>query len=314
LHGSGHSADGKPKTGNRLLLAEGVGFGSLLVGTGGLALTGASRYTVTPFVLMMIAGGGVFGLSWVADVYGVSVQEDSRGEPLRLAPRLESSMGWRYVYDPQFRYRHFLAQSFDLRVGRLRLAPSAWFSLDDDNARTRLLAGWRLSGPLADRPLAIDGSFLDIELAGTNHDYVTDGFRTQAIELGVNARYDLRRFDPALSGMFVEGNASFGLQRIEYRLPGTKVPSDLEQQLLARAVFGAYLGRGNGEVTLYYDHRHDDYAAGLHLTGLGSGVLGHFGTELRYFTDSGFGLVSEAQIGSAYVFGASLAFRQGGAP
>jgi hypothetical protein len=314
LHGAGHAADGKPKTGDRLLLAEGVGFGSLLVGTGGLALTGASRYTVTPFVFMMIGGGGLFALSWLADVYGVTVQENGRGEPLRIAPRIESAMGWRSVHDPQFRYRNFLVESFDLRVGRLRLSPSAWFALDDDNARTRLLAGWRLSGPLADELASPDGSFLDIEAAGTNHEYVSDGFRTQTAELGVNARYDLRRFDPALRGMFFEGAAGFALQRIEYRIPGTKVPSDLEQLLLARAVFGAYLGRGNGELTIYYDHRHDDYAAGLQLTGLGSGVLGHFGTQLRYFTDSGFGVIADAEIGSAYIFGASLAFRQGGAP
>jgi hypothetical protein len=314
LHGAGHSADGKSKTGDRLLLAEGIGFGSLLVGTGGLALTGASRYTVTPFVLMMIGGGGLFALSWVADVYGVTVQENGRGEPLRVAPLVESAIGWRSVHDPQFRYRNFLVESFDLRLGRLRLSPSAWFALDDDNARTRLLAGWRLSGPRADLLAAPDGSFVDIEAAGTNHEYVSDGFRTQTVELGVNARYDLRRLDPALHGMFFEGGAGFGLQRIEYRIPGTKVPSDLEQLLLARAVFGAYLGRGNGELTVYYDHRHDDYAAGLQLTGLGSGVLGHFGTQLRYFTDSGFGVVADAEIGSAYIFGASLAFRQGGAP
>lgn len=313
LHGAGHSADGKPKTGDRLLLAEGVAFGSLLVGTGGLALTGASRYTVTPFVLMMIGGAGVFALTWVADVYGVSVQENDRGEPLRLAPRVESAMGWRSVHDPQFRYRNFLVESFDLRIGRLRLSPSAWFALDDDNARTRFLAGWRLTGPLAEKP-ALDGSFVDIEAAGTNHEYTSDGFRTQSVEVGANARYDLRRFDPHLRGMFVEGGAGFALQRIEYRIPGTKVPSDLEQLLLGRAVFGAYLGRGNGELTVYYDHRHDDYAAGLHLTGLGSGVLGHFGTQLRYFTDSGFGVIADAEIGSAYIFGASLAFRQGGAP
>ena len=56
--------------------------------------------------------------------------------------------------------------------------------------------------------------------------------------------------------------------------------------LLARFGFGMYLGdpaeRG-GEVVVYYDHRHDDFAAGLKLTGLGSGIPGHFGAEARYY-------------------------------
>jgi hypothetical protein len=313
IHGAGHSAAGKPKTANRLLAAEGVGFGTLLVGTGGLALTGASRYTVAPFVLLMIGGGSVFLLSWAADVYGVSVMEDERGTPLRVAPRIESAIGWRSVNDPQFRYRNFLVESFDLRIGRLRLQPSAWFALDDDNARTRLLAGWRLSGPRSDQP-AVDGSFLDLEAAVTNHRFVSDGFQTKTAEIGAGVRYDLARFDRALAGTFVEGSAGFGLTSIEYDIPGMEVPSDLEQLFLARAGFGAYFGKGNGEVSFYYDHRHDDFAAGLQLTGLGSGVLGHFGTNARWFSESGFGFVAEAEVGSAYIFGASLAVRQGGAP
>ncbi len=312
VHGAGHAAAGKPKTAEHLLIAEGVGFGTLLVGTGGLALTGASRYTVAPFALLMIGGGSLFAVSWAADVYGVTVSESDRGTALVAAPRLESAIGIRAVHDPQFRYRNFLVESFDLRLGRLRLAPSAWFALDDDNARERLLAAWRLSGPLPSAEPAVDGSFVDVEVAGTSHRYVSDGFETKTGEVSVNARFDLTRFDSGLRGTFAEGGVGFGLQRIEYDIPGTGVPADLEQLLLARAAFGAYLGRGNGEVSLYYDHRHDDFAAGLQLTGLGSGVLGHFGVDARYFTDSGLGIIGDAQIGSAYLFGASLAFRQGG--
>jgi hypothetical protein len=65
---------------------------------------------------------------------------------------------------------------------------------------------------------------------------------------------------------------------------------------------------------LYYDHRHDGFAAGLKMTGLGSGVAGHFGMEGRLYLDSQWGLLLDAQVGSAYVAGLSILFRHGGTP
>jgi hypothetical protein len=63
---------------------------------------------------------------------------------------------------------------------------------------------------------------------------------------------------------------------------------------------------------LYYDHRHDDFAAGQ--PGLGSGALGHFGLDGRWFMDERWGLLLDAQAGSALVIGASLLMRQGSLP
>ena len=66
-----------------------------------------------------------------------------------------------------------------------------------------------------------------------------------------------------------------------------------------------------GEARVYYDHRHDGYAAGLILTGLGSGVAGHFGLDLRGYFSETFGLRLDAQVGSSQIVGLSLLIRQG---
>ena len=58
-----------------------------------------------------------------------------------------------------------------------------------------------------------------------------------------------------------------------------------------------------------YDHRHDDFAAGLQLPGLGSGPAGHFGLASEIFVSPRWGLAADIQAGSAYVAGLSLLYR-----
>jgi hypothetical protein len=70
-------------------------------------------------------------------------------------------------------------------------------------------------------------------------------------------------------------------------------------------------GSPRGEITLYYDHRHDDFAAGLKTPGLGSGVAGHFGAEAHLFVSNHWGVAAEAAVGSAYLTGLSILFRHG---
>jgi hypothetical protein len=61
---------------------------------------------------------------------------------------------------------------------------------------------------------------------------------------------------------------------------------------------------------LYYDHRHDDFAAGWLMPGLGSGAPGHFGGELRWYFGKRVGISGEAQVGSAVLGGVSLLLRE----
>jgi hypothetical protein len=316
VHGSGHLARGKPGTAVRLLAMEGVGVFMAVGGVAALALTGASRYTVAPAAIVAIAGVGLFGSSWLADVYGSAAPDGGTGRPPATTATLETELGHRYVYDPQFRYRHFLVEALDVRVWKLRVRPSAWLSLDDSNARYRLLAAYRFFGPRPDRA-APDGSFLDLELAATDHRYDSDGFRTLTGEVFLGGRLDLRRFDRELAGLFMELGFGWGLQAFDYDVPGLELGSDTADLLLARFAFGAYLGdpdRVGGEARLFYDHRHDDFAAGTKLTGLGSGVAGHFGLDARFFFTPSWGASLELMVGSAWVGGASLLFRQGAQP
>ncbi len=314
-HGAGHYVLGDPRTGSRLLIMEGAGLGAAGVGGLSLFLTGASRYVVAPLALLTIAGAGLFTVSWLADIYGTAAGPEGTGIPLLLAPRLETELGYRYVYDPQFAYRNFAVYGFDLRYEALALEPSAWIGLDDGNARYRLLGGYRVFGarPAPAAP-ARDGSRLDVQAAVTHHRYDSDGFNTFTVEVAVDGRIDLEHWARPLRGSFADVGAGAALQAYDYDVPGLELGTDVEQLLLARFGFGMYLGdpatRG-GEVVFYYDHRHDDFAAGLKLTGLGSGIPGHFGIEARYYPVPDFGFLLEAQAGSAYVAGISLLYRVG---
>jgi hypothetical protein len=314
-HGAGHYVLGDPRTGSRLLIAEGVGLGAVGVGGLSLFLTGASRYVVAPLALLTIGGVGMFAVSWLADIYGTAAGPEGTGIPLLFAPRLETELGYRHVYDPQFAYRNFAVYGFDLRHGALRLEPSAWIALDDANARWRVLGAYRFSGPRpAPAPRARDGSRLDLQAALTHHRYDTDGFNTLTVEAAVDGRLDLERWAKPLRGSFADFGAGAALQAYDYDVPGLELGNDVESLLLARFGFGMYLGdpaTNGGELVVYYDHRHDDFAAGLKMTGLGSGIPGHFGTQLRYYPSRDFGFLLESQAGSAYVAGISVLYRVG---
>ena len=83
--------------------------------------------------------------------------------------------------------------------------------------------------------------------------------------------------------------------------------------MLARFGYGFYLGSATsprGEMLLSYDNRHDDFAGGLKLPGLGSGPVGHFGVEATVLPPALGQLRAVAQAGSAHVLGLSLVYRR----
>jgi hypothetical protein len=247
-----------------------------------------------------------------------------RSGPLSLSGTTiwETELGYRRVADSQFAYEDFLVERVSRSVGPFRLSPSAWFSLKGDTARYRLETQYQFAGNLAvptrdarsDAPPAPDGSFAALTLGFVHQRHAPERFTKSSAELSVDSRYDLARLGPTLRGAFVELSAGYALGRIDYDLVGLDVPHDLEHLLLGRFGFGVLL-RGQSapgsEAVIYYDHRHDDYAAGLKVTGLGSGVIGHFGLGLRWFFNESIGVAADAQVGSAYIAGASLVYRQG---
>jgi hypothetical protein len=313
VHGTGHLVVGDSKTGLRLLALEGAGLGMLAAGFVPIVLSGASRRLIGPAAALSGAGVGLFAISLLADVYGVAAPAGGVGAPFRVAPTLQMSLGYRYVYDPVFSFRNFMVQELDYRTGAWRLHPSAWFAFDDTNSRLRGHVAYRLSGPRPrGSPPSPDGSFLDLEAAITRHAFTSERFTTTTGEIAVAGRLDMARVGPSLRGSFAEMSVGYAMQAYSYAVRATT--ADLGELLLLRFAYGMYLGFAGsprGEVAIYYDHRHDDFAAGLKMPGLGSGVIGHFGAEGRLFLTSQWGIAAEAAFGSAYVTGLSILFRHG---
>jgi hypothetical protein len=306
VHGAGHYAAGHDDTALTLLWLEGAGIASVLVNGSVLGLTGASRYFVAPAALGVIGGVGLFAITLLADIYGVTAPPCGFGRPPATIPYLEVEAGYRGIYDQQFAYRHLAVLSTTVRSGRWRVAPSGAYALNDANTRLRLETGLRVLGPLPHEPTR-RGSFFEIDTAATHHDFDTEGFETTTLELTTGGRLDLDAIGPTLRGAFSEASAGVAMARTRY---DGGIPSDTDLLLLARFAFGLYLGPGRGEATLFYDHRHDGYAAGSIIPGLGSGVPGHFGVNGFYYVTEAWGLGAEGMVGAATIGGISARFRQ----
>lgn len=326
VHGAGHYAAGESETGKNLLLMEGIGLGMFLSGGVTLALTGASRYLVAPAASVTMLGFGLFSTSYAADIYGTAQREgDAAASRHRRPARWETELGYRRIHDPQFAYEDFLVERVSRRIGALTLSPSGWFSTRGDTARYRAEAQLRvLEQPelrcgcddLSKLP-PLDISHLDVTFAVTHQRHRPEHFARTSVELSLDGRYDLARLGRSLRGSFVELGAGYALARIDYDLRGISVPYDLDHVLLGRIGFGVVLrglSRPGSELLAYYDHRHDDYVAGLKLTGIGSGIAGHFGLATRWFFTEHTGVLLDAQVGSAYLAGASLVFRSAEPP
>jgi hypothetical protein len=312
LHGSGHYVHGCKRLGETLLWMELSGLGLVLLALAPAPIFGGNESMVPFQAFIAMSGVALFAGSWLLDVYGTAVPEAVRGKPMNRAPSMETLVGYRHVYDPIFRFRHFFTQGFDVWHGSLRVMPRADFAVAGRNARYRLPAAFRLLGPTPSHGTGL-GTFLDLMLGLTHHDFFIDGFKASTLELATQSRWDLVSVDPGLRGTFAELGAGVGLTRYAYEAPGAD--RDLNSLLLMSFGFGGYFGdptgRG-GEIKLIYDHRHDDFAAGSKLPGLGSGTIGHFGLEARGYLNSEFGMLFDVQAGSAYVLGLSLLYRQAG--
>jgi hypothetical protein len=150
----------------------------------------------------------------------------------------------------------------------------------------------------------------------------------------LTARSDRVRFSPALWASADDSNFRLRLEAA-YRFWGptraapaadgsyeatsfevADADSTSSPLLLQRFAFGVYegdLSRAGGEWSMYYDHRHDDYAGGLLMAGLGSGVAGHIGFAGHHFFDRNWGFGVAFEVGSACVAGLSGLFRHWGA-
>jgi hypothetical protein len=314
LHGSGHYALGHKKTALALLITEGVGLALLIGGIGTVLVSGNSRNLAGPAVVATVFGAGLVFASFGADLYGTLATDGDAVDLLRRAPpRLESEIGYRYVADPHFNYGHFVVESLTLRHGNFRLTPSAWFASDASNVRYRVEGAYRLLG-LSPAEFGKHGDHLDVVLGGVHHQYLPEHFQRSGIELSLDSRFDFGHFGRTLRGSFIDLALGYAVAKLTYDIQGVRVPSDTDDLLLARVGLGITLrGRAaaGSEARVYYDHRHDDYAAGFLTPGRVSGVFGKFGADLRWFFTPSVGVLADAQVGSALVGGFSLLLREG---
>jgi len=312
FHGLGPLAAGDTRTAGRLFAMQGTGLG-LLIGSGiPIALTGASRRVIGPLYAVALTGASLFSISAMANIYSAVSPAFEPGVPAASLPPLELDVGYQYVSDTNFDYRHFLALGATARFSEVRLEAAARLSVDEGNARVRVGGAYRLLGAPERARGGEDGTAVEVEAGALYHRFPTEGFLVTGGELGVRGRYAMARMSPRLEGSFAE--ASVGLAFQGYRFFGAVSEDALHQQLLFTFAYGVYLGRGGplkGEAMLYYDHRKDDYAGGVKG---GAGVPGHVGLRGRMLLSERWGLSADVAVGSAWVTRLSAVYALGGEP
>ncbi len=312
VHGAGSYVAGETKTATALLVAEGAGLLMVAAGLSTIYLSGNSRYLAGPAMAATALGGGLFLVSFGADLYGTLSTDGEAVDGLpRTLPTIESEIGYRQVFDPVFDYRHFLVERLNLRSGRFRVTPAGWFSTAGDTVQFRVEGAYRFLGAQPhERSRTSD--HVDLVVGGIYYRYIPEHFPRNCIEAALDARYDLGNLGRTLRGAFVDVRLGYAGARIDYELTGRDVQMDYDGLLLAKIGMGVLL-RGkaaNGsEVKVYYDHRHDELSGGLVLQGLESGVAGKFGGELRWFFSDRVGLLWQGEVGSAVTLGLSALIR-----
>lgn len=317
VHGAGHYVLGEPDTATRLLIAETIGLGMFLSGGLPLVLSGASRYLAGPATVITVTGAGIFLSSFMADLYGVaSPDADAAGRRSRSVAGAESELGYQRVAGPTVTETDLVFQRVTLRAGDFRVTPSAWFAATGTGVRYRIEGAYRFWGSMPGASGRGTSDYLDVLVGGIHHRSPKELFSRSSLELQVDSRFDLARLGSTLNGAFFELSAGYAAGRIDYDIPGVAVPADYDPVLLTRFAFGAIFrghARTGSEALLYYDHRHDAIVGGLVSRGLGSGALGRFGVDGRWFFSSNLGVAAFVEVGSAWHTGASLVFRQDGA-
>jgi hypothetical protein len=260
-----------------------------------------------------MAGLGIVITTIGADIYGASGAANHAGEPSLRRPIWEAELGLMYVYNPMFDFSWLLTQRATASVDRVSFSGGLDTTVIGAHARYRLGTALRIVGPRTNTP-ARDGSYFDLRTEFGEQRFTTMGFVTDAAEVTIAGRFDLGRYGSTLRGSFSEMSAGLLLSRTSYRIDGISVKPDYGTMLLSRVGFGVYLGHGvrrGSEATFYYDHRRDDYAAGMKFWGYGNGMAGHVGLSSRFFFSKHLGVNALYEVGSSHVFGLSLVFRAG---
>jgi hypothetical protein len=304
IHGSGHFVAGDRRTAVRLLATESIGLSMVIGGIAGLSLTGASRKTVAPFILLTGAGVGTMMVTGLSDLYGVLAPETGWGAPERPVATTVR-MGGLYVRNPTLPYRWIAGTTLDSWGGGLRVAPGFYSNLDGQTLRADLRVSYRVRGA---RPTDAHPSqrHVDVSLGLFHHRErrAPAAFDMTVGDLMASGRLGLGGWLPSLTGAFAEWGAGGSIGSYHYGGVGAL---ESAEALQFRFGFGTYFGaagaRRRGELLLLYDHRHDGFAGGIKMVGLGSGAGGHGGVEGHFMFTRRWGIGMELKAGSAHLAG-----------
>ena len=294
LHGAGHWVAGDKKMGKRLLALQGIGMGLAALGGLSIGVSGGSEKTM-PGIFLLMPGGGLVVLSWLADIYGTAGGARIHGKPDQGGYDMDVALGYAYVHDPQFAFSHLATMDAEARIRRSRTRFETMFG--EGLWRGRFEGAVRVH----------DG--VDVMVAAADHRYRDDGFAATTLELAAEGRYELARIGAPLAGSFVTGQLGFGGERTRYDVPG--MPVDWSTLFLGRFSFGVHLGDGgerHAEAEIYYDHRRDQLTGGLLVPSGANGFVGHVGVDATGYRGK-WGLTGGVDVGSSWVVHLGLKYR-----
>lgn len=297
LRGAGSWVAGDRRAAKRLAASGVIGFAGLAASGLTIAASGSSPYPIWPGVPVLVAGTGLFGSSWLADIWVAAGGAHLPATPLAPPPwSIDVATTWQH---DAYRERALLGGAGHLELGRLGLDASGY--MDARNASRSGGAGvrWRLWGPAArgarEAAAVGDGSRVVVRVAARLDRDDDDRVTLATAEAELSARLDLDRLDPAIRGSFFELSAGGGLTRTTY----SRGRHDSAAILLAGFAWGAYLG-DRGELRLFYDHRRDGLAGGL-AAAHAAGFLGSFGASTELRVTGPWAVCGLLQVGNAWV-------------
>lgn len=292
--GLAHLIGGQRRTGLRLMAAGLGGLGAVVVGGGGLILSGASRRTIPVFSTLAIIGITSFLLSSVADLAGAISRGRLRGSAMERE-RFFLRGGLLYLVDSQFDYGPFLEAEGRARFGSVQVELGGSVAITHDNQRFYAGLRYFLSGAEARGTSSFVRTSLRYQRFGS------EGFAHLTGDVALGGRLELSTLGPSLRGMFVEGEWGVGLQGFGFEATGGGVGNTTNALLVLRAGMGFYLA-DRGELSFFYDHRRDGFAGAMSLDSVAAGAIGHVGGEAHgYFGGGEWGLGAEFKYGSAWV-------------
>lgn len=302
VHGVGSWTVRERRTAKRLLLGEVIGLG---IATGAGLLVGGSGgnpYTIVPGVPIVIAGGGMFFQSWLADIYVAAGGGDVDKPRAQVPWSVELGTSW--LHDA-YRERALLRGGASAWLGRVGVSANGLLDAGGDAKLADGSVHVRVLGPLANGEAIDDGSRVTVR-AGTRI-HVDDADRTSqwTQELEVSGRLDLVHLDERFRSSFAELGTGVGIVRVKYG----DMASEWSSTLLGHFAWGAYLG-ARGEAKLFYEHTRDGLVGGLPAW-RAAGFVGYVGAAVDVRVWGPWAVRGELAIGNAYLTTLAVGYRGG---